>query len=127
MDGVGKDFGVYPPEWPAIAYAIKEAAGWRCERCGHPDNLGYLPRGYQPCGAYCSHARDGKKRILTTHHLDRNKSNVREWNLAALCQVCHLQIQVKVDFFKDYALPHSEWMKRHVAGRDAARARGEWP
>ncbi len=28
----------YPPEWPAIASAVKNAAGWECIRCGHPND-----------------------------------------------------------------------------------------
>lgn len=29
----------YPPDWDEIASAIKEAAGWRCIRCGHPHDM----------------------------------------------------------------------------------------
>ncbi len=28
----------YPPDWPAIASAVKNAAGWECIRCGHPND-----------------------------------------------------------------------------------------
>jgi len=31
-----KSIGIYPHDWPAIAAATKEVAGWRCIRCGHP-------------------------------------------------------------------------------------------
>lgn len=27
---------LYPADWPVIARAVKEAAGWRCVRCDHP-------------------------------------------------------------------------------------------
>lgn len=68
--------GEYPENWKEIALKTKEKAGWRCECCGHkhdPDN-GYT---------------------LTTAHMDNDKSNCNEDNLAALCQRCHLKIQAK--------------------------------
>lgn len=34
----------------------------------------------------------------------------------ALCQVCHLQIQGKVDPEIPYFLEHSDWIKPYVAG-----------
>ncbi len=64
----------YPDSWAAIAYAIKERAGWRCERCGHHNDPG---AGY----------------TLTVHHVDMNPSNVDLENLAPLCQKCHLKVQ----------------------------------
>lgn len=55
-------------------------------------------------------------RILTVHHLDEVKLNCRWWNLAALCQRCHLTIQGRVKMHRPYFLEHSEWMKPYVAG-----------
>lgn len=90
----------YPDDWPKIAARIKEAAGWRCERCKHPHDL---PSGH----------------VLTVHHLDGQKSNCADWNLAALCQRCHLSIQgrVKMDqlFFTEI-LDVSEWFRPHLEG-----------
>jgi len=90
----------YPPEWPATAERIKAAAGWRCERCQHANDL---PSGH----------------VLTVHHLDGHKHNLADWNLAALCQRCHLKIQgrVKMDqmFFAE-VLDVSEWFKPHLKG-----------
>ncbi len=89
--------GGYPIEWPGVAWLIKTIAGWKCERCGHlhdPD-----PRtGF----------------VLTVHHLDGNKTNLQHWNLAALCQKCHLRIQNRVVFQRDWPFEHSPWMARHV-------------
>jgi hypothetical protein len=54
---------------------------------------------------------------LTVHHLDGNKWNCELWNLAALCQRCHLRIQAKVEFYRDVLDgQHSLWMARHVKG-----------
>jgi 5-methylcytosine-specific restriction endonuclease McrA len=55
-------------------------------------------------------------RILTTHHLDGNKANCRWWNLAALCQRCHLKIQRKVDMAQIWPTEHSDWFKVYAAG-----------
>lgn len=89
--------GEYPPDWPAIARKVKEDADWRCVRCGHP---------HDPTTGH----------TLTVHHLDNNKSNVAWWNLPALCQRCHLQIQGKVVMERAWILPHSAWFKPFVAG-----------
>lgn len=65
---------IYPSDWPDIAYFIKTLAHWHCEHCGHPNDY-------------------GKRRTLTTHHLNMIKSDCRYINLVALCQKCHLYIQ----------------------------------
>ena len=62
----------YPQDWDDISRRIKDAAGWKCERCKHD---------HDPQSGH----------ILTTHHLDGNKANCEDWNLAALCQRCHLE------------------------------------
>lgn len=92
-----KSQGEYPAEWPAIAQQVKQAAGWCCVRCQHEHN---------PDLGYC----------LTVHHLDLNKSNCSWWNLAALCQRCHLHIQAKVDMAQIWGLDHTGWFKPYVAG-----------
>lgn len=55
-------------------------------------------------------------RILTVHHLTGDKADCRWWNLAALCQRCHLAIQGKVVMPAIWAWEHSEWFKPHAAG-----------
>lgn len=92
-----KSTGEYPPDWPEIAQKCKDEAGWKCIRCGEPHDI---PSGH----------------MLTVHHLDLNKSNCRWWNLAALCQKCHLQIQHKVVMERRYMFEHSKWFKPYVAG-----------
>lgn len=87
----------YPNDWDQIAFRIKEKNNWKCERCGH---------GHEPQSGH----------TLTVHHLDMDKANCREWNLAALCQRCHLRIQGKVHMNQSYMLGHSDWMKPHVEG-----------
>lgn len=99
--------GEYPPDWPEIALAVKEANGWKCERCS-------AEHGPPP-------------KVLTVHHLDGDKSNCELFNLAALCQRCHLSIQGRVNMFQDYMFSHSDWMEPHVQGRNEAIAEGKWP
>ncbi len=98
--------GEYPPDWPEISQKVKEEAGNRCERCKHPDDA---PADY----------------ALTTHHLDNDKGNCARWNLAALCQRCHLAIQGKVNMSQTWMLDHSDWMKPHVEGMLAERERDD--
>lgn len=92
--------GGYPANWPEIAKAVKSAAGWCCIRCGAPNQPG---------------------RVLTVHHLDMNPANCEWWNLAALCQQCHLHIQAKVVMERVWMFEHTEWFKPYVAGYYAAR------
>jgi hypothetical protein len=54
-------------------------------------------------------------RILTTHHLDGNKANCRWWNLAPLCQRCHLYIQAKVHMTRRWVHEHTPWFRPYVA------------
>jgi hypothetical protein len=93
--------GEYPSDWSAIAKRVKDDAGWRCVRCGHP---------HEPASGH----------TLTVHHLDNNKSNINWDNLVSLCQKCHLVIQPKVIMDRPWMLDHSEWFKP-FAGSHFAR------
>lgn len=90
----------YPKDWPEIAKRVKDKSQWKCERCGHANEV---ETGH----------------VLTVHHLDGDKSNCAEWNLAALCQRCHLRIQgrIKMDqlFFIEIT-GMAEWFKPHYEG-----------
>lgn len=92
-----KGKGTYPADWKEIATRVKAEAGGRCIRCGHD---------HDPGAGYC----------LTVHHLDGDKGNSRWWNLAALCQRCHLSIQARVKMGQAFMFEHSGWFKPYVAG-----------
>ena len=92
----------YPPDWKEIAQRVKDEAHWQCVRCGHAHDV---QAGY----------------MLTVHHLDLSPANCAWWNLAALCQRCHLQIQHKVVMERPWMLPHTEWFKPFCAGFYAAQ------
>lgn len=66
--------------------------------------------------AWVAHGLEAEWRILTCHHLDGDKANLAWWNLAALCQACHLHIQHKVVMERVYPFEHSEWFRPHAAG-----------
>ena len=89
--------GKYPDNWDEIANQVKEQAGWQCVRCSHD---------HDPAAGYC----------LTVHHLDLNKSNCQWWNLAPLCQRCHLSIQARVVMERYWMFEHSDWFKPYAAG-----------
>lgn len=95
--------GCYPENWQEIAKSVKDDAGWKCVRCGH---LHEVETGH----------------VLTVHHLDMNPANCRWWNLAALCQRCHLQIQHKVVMERVWMFEHSKWFRPYVAGYYAFHA-----
>ncbi len=95
----------YPKDWPQIAARIKTAAGNRCERCGHPNDK-------------------ATGHVLTVHHLDGRKSNCADWNLAALCQRCHLRVQGRVrmgQLFFQSILDVSPWFRPHLEGYLASK------
>ena len=92
-----KGKGEYAADQKEIHTELKDLYGWRCERCNRP---------HDPAHGYC----------LTVHHLDGNKSNNEKWNLAVLCQRCHLAIQGKVFLPQSFMFEHSDWFKPHVDG-----------
>jgi hypothetical protein len=87
----------YVKNWPEIAHGVKEAARWKCVRCGHEHDI-------------------ESGHVLTVHHLDLNPSNNEWWNIPPLCQRCHLSIQGRVVMEQVYMLEHSEWFRPYAAG-----------
>lgn len=87
----------YPENWTEIAKSVKDKNNWSCERCGHPHDS---ENGF----------------TLTIHHLDGNGENNANWNLACLCQRCHLTIQGKVFLPQFYMFEHTDWFKPHLKG-----------
>lgn len=105
-----KGYGEYPANWREIAHSAKKAAGWRCERCRHPND---------PSHGY----------TLTVHHLVPDKGLCENWNLAVLCQRCHLSVQNRVDMFQELlpGAPISDWFVPHLAGfREWQKRNREW-
>lgn len=76
------DYKEYHPKWTLIVRLIRKRSGNRCE--GSPK--------YPDCRAenYLPHPETGSKVVLTTAHLDGDKTNNRFSNLRHLCNRCHL-------------------------------------
>ncbi len=77
---------LYPPDWDAIAFAIKEAAHWTCQECSK--------KCLQPHEITEKYKQNHSLRAfytLTVHHIDHNPPNCDRTNLIALCSVCHLR------------------------------------
>lgn len=134
---LGKDG--YPIAWhQGIKQLVRDLAGHRCIRCGHPYRAGQHGKGqWSPCDEGCHHPgpvrfisvaaddQEAEWRILTVHHLDGDKANCRWWNLLALCQRCHLIIQGRVNPAQIYPFEHSPWFKPYAAGYYAFHYLGE--
>jgi hypothetical protein len=116
-----------------VKHLVREQADHRCVRCQHPYPVGSGE--WSACDERCIHdgptrivaapqmggqfTTHAQWRILTVHHLrlgDDAKRDLRWWNLAALCQRCHLQVQGKVVMERIWPWPHSEWFKPYAAG-----------
>ncbi|MEA5511823.1 HNH endonuclease [Crocosphaera sp. UHCC 0190] len=73
----------YPKNWKTIAHTIKEAAGWRCAKCGTQcikpgENVSKLS------------ISERSARTLQVHHCDFTPENNESSNLIPLCSPCHL-------------------------------------
>lgn len=79
----------YPPDWDAIALAVKVAADWVCQDCGRQCR--------RPGEPFDTH-----RRTMSVHHLGvarpdgspgdmHDKQDCRPENLLALCSKCHLR------------------------------------
>lgn len=75
---------LYPPDWDAISFEIKQAANWTCQKCGK--------KCLEPHEVSEAHKKDIRQwaiYTLTVHHLDHVPMNCDRKNLIALCSVCH--------------------------------------
>ena len=98
----------YPDDWEAIAYRRKCEENWRCERDG----------------CRVAHDPDPKTgNCLTVHHLDGDKTNNADWNLAVLCQRCHLVMQqIVMDQMLLPLFVPSPWFMKHLDGYNKTKA-----
>ncbi|GGV89992.1 hypothetical protein [Streptomyces massasporeus] len=79
----------YPRDWNEISARIRlQRAGGRCECTGH---CGLThPGGRCPAVHEQIHPDTGSVVGLTTAHLNHTPEDVRDENLLAACQLCHL-------------------------------------
>ena len=71
---------LYPDNWKWLSRQIREGAKWECELCGAKQGE--------------AHWKTGSKVVLTVHHIDFNPTNNDPKNLLALCQRCHLKLDI---------------------------------
>lgn len=72
----------YPIHWQVIANGVKNAANWKCQKCGKQCR--------RPGEPFDTH-----KRTLTVAHLNHTPEDVRPENLMAMCAPCHLRYDAK--------------------------------
>lgn len=72
----------YPANWEQIARDVKDAAGWKCQKCGKQCR--------RPGEPFDTH-----KQTLTVAHLNHTPEDVRPENLMAMCAPCHLRYDAK--------------------------------
>lgn len=103
------DYKKYHPEWKSrIRPDILERDGHCCKKCGvknhslicrYKDKNGNDKWCYWPEGmlseAWTADGLKSVKIVLTIAHLDHDKENNNYENLAALCQKCHLGLDLK--------------------------------
>jgi hypothetical protein len=75
----------YPNNWNEIAYQVKEAAQWRCAKCGMQclrpgDDVSRMSKS------------ERMRRTLTVHHLNYKPEDSRIENLIAVCSADHLAL-----------------------------------
>jgi len=74
------DYKKYPDNWKDIRSATLRRAKNKCELCNAEN--------YKP------HWKTKSKVVLTIHHIDYDIKNSHPTNLLALCQRCHIKLDV---------------------------------
>ena len=92
----------YHPKWSLIRLLILKRAEHKCEECGvqnysvgFRDKNGYFTDVNNEKEFFEKYADEKRtKIILTIAHLNHDKKVNRFWNLKALCQRCHLRLDI---------------------------------
>lgn len=90
---------LYPQNWEAIAYQVKQEAEWRCEECGRECRRSGEPvtdfveriqtARVSECPVVAEFLEKPTRFVLTVAHLDHRPENCNRSNLKALCAPCH--------------------------------------
>jgi hypothetical protein len=94
------DYKTYHPEWKRISRATIKDAGNRCTLCYAPNGEMVVRDGYgseYPWVIRSEGLMPEEKRtkiVLTVHHINGNKQDNSKHNLIALCQRCHLRLDM---------------------------------
>lgn len=74
------DYKKYSKNWKWLSKQIRSRGNNRCELCNASNG--------QP------HWKTGSKVVLTVHHINFDVNDNSELNLIALCQRCHLRLDI---------------------------------
>lgn len=96
------DYKKYPKNWKWISEQVRKDAGNKCELCFAPNgevvvrpvNMKGFTRPWYFHPTFLSGKSKPVKIILTVHHIDFDKKNNERQNLIALCQRCHLRLDL---------------------------------
>ena len=92
------NYKLYPKDWNLISKAIIKKQNGICYFC--------------PAENYKPHWKTGSKVILTTHHIDGDLKNSSRYNLIALCQRCHLRLDMEKHFSKRVKIDKNYWLNK---------------
>jgi len=87
----------YHIDWDLISKIVRLEAGNKCELC--------------PAENGKKHWLTGSKVVLTVHHIDSDKTNNSKQNLIALCQRCHLRLDLE-HHHKRFGINKHYWEER---------------
>lgn len=115
------DRKLYPPNWGAIARAIKTEVDWRCEFCGRPClRPGESPPDFmqricttedlKTCPVVMEYRAFPRRFLLTVAHLNHIPADCDRDNLKALCAPCHCRYDLK-------QMGRKRWLKRERHGQ----------
>jgi hypothetical protein len=92
----------YPDNWKWLSRQIIKDAGNKCELCYAPNGVLIKRNGKDKNYPWQYTTEqdiiDNEKTtkiVLTVHHIDSNKMNSKKQNLIALCQRCHLRLDLQ--------------------------------
>ncbi len=88
----------YYKDWDLISLAVRKKAKNLCELCGTENKK--------------SHWKSGSKVVLTVHHIDGKKRNNSCQNLIALCQRCHLRLDLEKHHSKRFKINKHYWEEK---------------
>jgi 5-methylcytosine-specific restriction endonuclease McrA len=93
------DYKKYPENWKWLSKQVIADAGDKCELCYAPNGVTIVRWTKQyvyPWTERQGVLNEGKetKIVLTVHHIDGDKANNSKQNLIALCQKCHLRLDL---------------------------------
>lgn len=92
------NYSDYPKNWKKISKAVIEKANNRCELCEAENHK--------------NHWKTGSKVVLTVHHIDGDINNNSKYNLIALCQRCHLRLDLGKHIRKRKRVDNKYWINK---------------